>query len=187
MTDQRLQPRPCNMPGCRRYAAQGSLVCLPHRKTRTGRQWNATIRRAARDASHGFDQGDDAEAAERFRHRLARGDYHDLFDAPLARILAQAAEHDHLDDELGAVRFALARLLAEETDPRHLALGVTRLVRTSVVTSRERREGRDKQPHPLTEAMTKVLAELDAEEQAVPSSPPDPTFASLAYREDEAS
>ena len=182
-----IQHRRCDFPGCRRHAASGSLVCLPHRKTRTGRQWGASLRQVTRDASQSLENGEDSAVAEQFRRRLARGDYKDLFDAPLVRILAQAAEQDHLDDELGAVRFALARLLAEEADPRHLALGVARLVRTSVLTSRERRERHPKQPHPLTEAMTKILAELDAEEAAKEGLPPEPSFVPRTYRDDEAS
>lgn len=50
------------------------------------------------------------------------------------------------------------------------------------------REARQEQPHPLTEAMTRVLAELDAEEDAGKDLPPDaPGLISLAYRDTEAS
>jgi hypothetical protein len=154
------------VPNCPRYAASGSVVCWSHRKTRTGRRWDSTVRQAVHDAGQAIDQGDESEAAEKFRRRLARGEYRDLFDAPLSRILGQAAERHDLDDELGAVRYALARLLAEEPDPSRLALGVARLTHAAVATSRERREFQQTQADGLTEAMPPILAELDQQDDA---------------------
>ncbi|HEV2128772.1 MAG TPA: hypothetical protein VGR22_09150 [Thermomicrobiales bacterium] len=103
--------------------------------------------------------------AERFRRRIAHGQYRELFDVSLARILAQAAERRDLDDEVGAVRFALARLIAEEPNPTRLALAVARLTHAAVATSRERRECSQGQPDGLTEAMVRILAELDEKEK----------------------
>lgn len=165
MNGQHSQPRHCAIGNCPRYAAHGSVVCWPHRKTRTGRKWDSIVRQAIHDAGHVAEAGDDAAVAETFRRRLANGEYRDLFDSPLARILNQAAEQRNLDDEIGAIRFALARILAEETDPRHLALAVARLSRASVATSRERRESTPPQVHPLTDAMAKVLKEIEEEEE----------------------
>jgi hypothetical protein len=187
MNGQHPQPRHCVIANCSHYAATGSVVCWHHRKTRTGRKWDNIVRQAVQDAGSAIEDGDDSAAAESFRRRLTNGEYRELFDAPLSRILNQAAEQRTLDDEIGAIRFALARILAEETDPRHLALAVARLSRASVATSRERRESTPPPANPLTEAMTKILAELDAEDQAKEGLDPEPSFAPLPYREDEVS
>ena len=152
--------RQCVIPACTRHAHPGSLVCRPHRRTRAAREWHPTIRQAAADADHALTAGEASAAAHHFRRRVAHGEYGELFDPALGRILAQAAAQAGLNDELGAVRFTLARLLAEERDPSQMALGVARLVRAAVAVSRERRELHQQQPHPLTAAMSTVLAEL---------------------------
>ena len=172
MNGQHPLPRHCVVPNCPRYAAAGSVVCWPHRKTRTGRKWDATVRLAVEDAGHAVEGGDDSAAAEKFRRRLARGQYRELFDAPLMRILNQAAGQSQLDDELGAVRYALARLLAEEADASRLALGVARLAHASVATSRERRESAPPKSDGLTEAMTRVLKEIEEQEELEAATAP---------------
>lgn len=153
---------------CTRRTLAGSTVCGPHRKTSAARAWDATVRQAAQDADAAIAHGAESDAAHRFRRRVARGEYRDLFDDALARILAQAAARQDVDDEIGAVRYALARLLAEEQDPSRLALGVTRLTRAAVATSRERRESKQDQPDGLTEAMTRILADLDMKIESLP-------------------
>ncbi|HEV2107018.1 MAG TPA: hypothetical protein VGR16_02005, partial [Thermomicrobiales bacterium] len=105
----------------------------------------------------------------------------DLFDTALARIIAQAAAQQGLDDEIGAVRYALARLLAEERDASRLALGVARLTRAAVAASCERRESRQEQPDPLTEAMSRILADLDAEKDTAEQGPESTSLVPLRY------
>jgi hypothetical protein len=59
---------------------------------------------------------------------LERGDYRELFDPATSQVMAQAAAVRGLEDEIGALRVALARLLAEERDPNKLALSLARIV-----------------------------------------------------------
>ena len=142
--------RLCVLEPCGRHARPGSLVCWQHRRHHDARAAASGVRAATIDltrtlAGKDGDDGDDATqdpdaAAERFRRHLATGRYGDLFDAPLAAVLDEAARARHLDHETGALRYALARTLAEEQDPARLALSVTRLTRAVVATSRERRE-----------------------------------------------
>jgi len=146
--------RKCVLDPCGRHARPGSLVCWHHRRHHDARAVAVAVRRATEDAERSLagdygDHRDDDEpgcnhdpdaAAERFRRLLATGRYGDLFDAPLASVLDQAAQARHLDHETGALRYALARTLAEETDPARLVLAVTRLTRAVIATSRERRE-----------------------------------------------
>lgn len=163
-------PRQCVVPACRRRAASGSTVCWPHRKSPTGRDWDTAIRQAASDGSEAVADGPGSAAAEQFRRRIALGQYRELFDVSIVQILAQAAESHDLDDETGALRFSLARLIAEEQDPTRLALGVARVVRASVATSRERRELAQAKPNGLTEAMTRILAELETDQAEATAS-----------------
>ncbi|HEV2109045.1 MAG TPA: hypothetical protein VGR16_12345, partial [Thermomicrobiales bacterium] len=114
--------RQCAIPACTRHARAASLGCRPHRRSRAAREWNAIVRQAAGDAEQALAGEADSEAAHEFRRRVAHGEYQDLFDTALARIIAQAAAQQGLDDEIGAVRYALARLLAEERDASRLAL-----------------------------------------------------------------
>ncbi len=76
-------------------------------------------------------------------------------------MMAQAAETRALDDELGALRFVLARLLAEEEDTQKLALGVARVSRTAARVELARRRIESGRDDELAEALARVLAELD--------------------------
>lgn len=67
-----------------------------------------------------------------------RRTYRGLLDPTLGRVLAQAAAVEGLDDEVGATRFALARLLAEEGGALRLATGVARLALAATRAARAR-------------------------------------------------
>jgi hypothetical protein len=67
------------------------------------------------------------ELRKQFRERIADGRFDDLLEGPLQRVLQEAAAIRGMDIELGALRFALAKLLAEETDASKLASGLARL------------------------------------------------------------
>ena len=55
-----------------------------------------------------------------------------MFDEPVRQILSEAAQAKGLADEIGALRFALARLVGQEEDPTKLALGVSRVANATV-------------------------------------------------------
>ena len=75
-------------------------------------------------------------AAAEFRAGVAGGDYRGLFDQGLAQIMAQAGRERGLGDEIGALRVALARLLAEEEDAGKLALGIARITSAAARAAR---------------------------------------------------
>jgi hypothetical protein len=102
-------------------------------------------------------------ALRAFRERLARGEYRGLFEPPLGEVLLQAAAEQGLADELGAVRVALARLLAEEEDASKLAVGVARLVVVAIQAVKTRRaigEGAEGTSEELTAALSRMLDEI---------------------------
>lgn len=119
-------------------------------------------------ASGGRLADDDEDPDERrrilaadFRQRLEQGNFPALFDRKLSDVIAQAARERNLTTEIGALRFVLARLLAEENDPAKLAASVARVSSVLVQATRVQRTISGEVADGLTEAMTRILAELD--------------------------
>ena len=137
----------CEAAGCGRFVQAGAVRC----------------RRHGGDAEAGGAVGGGAEtgtrAAGRFRELLARGEYRALFEPPLGEVLAQAAADRPLLDEIGALRVALARLLAEEEDASKLATGVARLAGVAIQAAKARREVEESADDGLTALLTRILAE----------------------------
>ncbi len=100
-------------------------------------------------------------AAVRFRRRLKQGDYQGVFEGWLKEVIAQAAAERSLTDEIGALRFVLARLLAEEDDLTKLATGVARVATVAIQAARTQRAISGELADGLTEALTQILTELD--------------------------
>lgn len=105
------------------------------------------------------DQHDD------FRRRVERGAYDGLFDGAVRAILRQGAAIGGVEDELGAIRYALAKLLAEEPDANRLAAGVARLCTAAVQVLRQAQRVPDTGGHALDEVMRQILAEIAAENE----------------------
>ncbi|TVR76960.1 MAG: hypothetical protein EA415_00630 [Sphaerobacteraceae bacterium] len=95
-----------------------------------------------------------------------QGDVTDeLVSRRIASILLRAGvpEQDRappLDDEIGALRLVLARVLESEDDPRRLAASIPRIVDALVRATRAQRQVQGDQAEGLTEALTQVLLEL---------------------------
>jgi hypothetical protein len=101
--------------------------------------------------------GDDVELVERqgdqearraaaraaCQRRVATGEYGELFDAPVRSILMQAGKAAGLAQEMGALRYVLARVLAEEEDPVRQALGVSRVTSAAARVARVRETQRE--------------------------------------------
>lgn len=102
-------------------------------------------------------------ALEELRRRLAEGDYRTLYERRLGEVIAQAAALGGLADEIGALRFVLARLLAEEDDVSKLATGVARVTAVAVNAARTQRAISGDAAEGLTAALTQILIELDGE------------------------
>jgi hypothetical protein len=104
---------------------------------------------------------DDANAArERFRHAAKRGDYRGLLDASVWQLFAEAAAQRGFQVEIGALRFALARLVAEETDPRHLATHLARVTTTILRAAEAHDRAQTDGDDPITAALTRALTDL---------------------------
>jgi hypothetical protein len=161
--------RRCLVEGCGRFVRAGEVVCADHRAAGEGRDAQVALRRLAESVTARAEGGrreadgdeeERARAREGFRRRVERGDYRGLLDARLREVMAQAAEERGLREEIGALRFAMVRLLAEEEDAGKLALGVSRLANASARLARTQRE-LDQGHEPLNEAISEILRQLD--------------------------
>jgi len=119
---------------------------------------------AARGEKDEDGEGRRAQAAERFRRRLARGEYRALLDERVREVMAQGAAERGIGEEMGAIRFALMRVLAEEEDPVRLSLGVSRLANAAARLARIGKEF-EQEEGLLTEAIGQILRELDGERE----------------------
>ncbi len=162
--------RRCVVSGCGRSVRPGQAVCGGHRRTVEGSEAQRAARRmAAADEAARVDEGGEGRdpkgtpAAERFRRRLERGDYRALLDEGVREVMAQGAAERGIAEEMGAIRFAMMRLLAEEEDPVRLSLGVSRLANASARLARVGREF-EQDEGLLTEAISQILRELDGED-----------------------
>lgn len=124
MSSHRFDPGGCAVAGCYGPRLPGRTVCSLHLYDEASQKIQI--------------EADRKEAARRFRERRASGEYGALFDDALRAILEDAGDELTTTDELGAVRYALAKLLAEEDDPRQLSMGVARLVGAAANLARTR-------------------------------------------------
>lgn len=98
---------------------------------------------------------------ERFQERIDSGRYDELLPETMQRVLRDGAAIRGLDGELGAIRFALAKLLAEETDAGKLARGVARLTSAAVQTMKFGQTLGDTVDASLAEVLQEILTDLD--------------------------
>ncbi len=138
----------CQASGCGRIDRAGSSFCGKHNPL-------SDVAVALADQS---------ELRSKFRERVERGDYAGLFDDHLSQVMRQAATavaERGLTDEIGALRYVLARLLMEEDDLTKLAANVTRVASVAVQAARAQRAISGEVAQGLTSALTQILTELD--------------------------
>lgn len=104
---------------------------------------------------------------ERLRRAIAAGDYDRLLDPAFWRLLDSAAGTTSFDREIGALRFAMVRLLAEEEDPRHLATQLARVTATIVRTAQAQRHTTQNEVDPVRAALLTGLDDLDGDGDAL--------------------
>jgi hypothetical protein len=148
----------CMAVGCGRFVRAGELFCRRHAVDEDGFDGAEPGETGASDRA----QAHRARSAE-FRRRLAEGDYRSLFDEQIARAMAQAASGEGVFDELGALRFVMARLLFEEDDLTELATNVAKVAGVAVQTARAQKLLNGDAAMRFTDAVTRILMELDGE------------------------
>jgi len=153
----------CEAAGCGRFVAAGRGYCSRHEQEHDlERVANDVL--AARPVANG--PPGVSERAEIFEQRLADRNYRALFDARVIQVMTDAAEHleEHgLGDEIGALRFVLARLLAEEEDLSRLAGNVSRVVSVAVAAAKAQRAINGEVAQGLVDAFTHILLEVNGD------------------------
>ncbi|CAA9547173.1 MAG: hypothetical protein AVDCRST_MAG19-464 [uncultured Thermomicrobiales bacterium] len=152
----------CAAAGCTNFARGTTGFCLAHKRLAAeaggdGGGGETFAERAEREEGERR-----RRAAAAFRDRVEGGNYRELFGGKLGGLMAQAAEEKGVGDELGALRFVMARLLAEEDDPVTLAKSVARIASVSIQAQRAQRAISGQLAEGLTDAITSILTELDA-------------------------
>src|SRR4051812_10483399 len=110
----------CTRPGCRAWAIRGEVHCSAHR--------------GHDDLSDGRD-----ERSRAFAEAVRRGDKAALVDAALAGAIADGGGELSLEQEIGALRLILRRVVAMDAldgDPESVARTMTRLVEAIVRATR---------------------------------------------------
>jgi hypothetical protein len=119
------------------------------------------------DGRDGGTEEDEARRArERFRRRVARGSYAGLFAPKVRAVLEEAARAEGLEEELGALRYALARLIEEEPEAWRLARETARLATAAATLAKARRALGADASGDLTALLADVLMGLDTEDKA---------------------
>lgn len=80
-------------------------------------------------------------------------------------VLREGAAIRGLDEELGAIRFALAKLLSEEQDANKLAVGVARLTSSAVQALKQGQTIADEADESLADVLNQILIDLEKESQ----------------------
>jgi hypothetical protein len=107
-----------------------------------------------------------SELRERFQERMAHGRYDDLFAASLRMVLREGAAVRGVDIELGAIRFTIAKLLAEEPDAGKLAVSIARLTTAAVQLIKLGQTLGDAADASLAALLEEILIELDEEDES---------------------
>ena len=141
----------CAEPGCGRFVGRREVFCGRHADGAAVEEGRGAGG-AAGGTGAGVPAGDGREAAPR---RGGEGP-----GARLAAALARAAADPGLDEEVGALRLTLARLLREEeADPLKVATAVARLAAVGVQAARTRRALAEDGPDELLAAVESWLEE----------------------------
>ncbi len=100
------------------------------------------------------------ELEERFRRRVEAGEYRELLDGRMRQVIEQGAAVDGLEEEMGAARYMLMRLLVEEEDIGKQALGVSRIITAAARVARARAAIGTREEDTLTAFVNERLREI---------------------------
>lgn len=151
-----MRSQHCAAPGCGRFVRRGALLCANH-------EGSAVVEpQIDREANEGVPTAEFDTSAEEFERRLEARDYRFLFGEALNDVIQQAAEERGLSDEIGILRVVLARILFEERDPAQLAESISRVAGVAIQAARTQRAISGEQAGDMTDALTRLLIELDS-------------------------
>jgi hypothetical protein len=103
------------------------------------------------------------ERAAAFARLLETGDYRGLFGTHIDSIFRQAANQlaeSGLGDEIGALRYVLAKLIAEQNDLDRLAINVARIVSVTIKAAQMQSDLTEQAANALAEELRQVLDQV---------------------------
>lgn len=119
---------------------------------------------------HGNHHDEEADRSrkqrERFQERLKRAEYGALYDPPVKTVIEEAAAIPGIDQELGAVRFALAKVLNDVEDAIQLAGTVARLAACTAQLLRVVRPTVRESDEQLISTLNQIMVDLEKEARA---------------------
>jgi hypothetical protein len=120
------------VPGCGKAAARGTGFCRDHRRTGLGAGEQRRLRKLLRDLTLAADN-EERRLEAVFLQRALRGDYGELLDDAIRRVIEEAGRERGLAVELGALRVTLARVLGDRRlGPQGQARAVARLASAAI-------------------------------------------------------
>lgn len=143
------------MPGCTSFARRRSDYCHAHRHVQATGELPAP-------ALHIQSERDAREERRRiFLERVESGNFKELYGPKISELIRQASAEKNVDDELGALRFSLAKAIAEVDDAEDLAKTVSTLARAIALILRSHRAATGETSSVLAEAIQDLLGDLD--------------------------
>lgn len=161
-----MTARRCERPGCRAWAMRGGRFCWAHRHAADGLPTTQSETQ--------FDESDAepsarAQRSARFAEAVRAGRRDELVERAVAAVLAAIGGDLSLEQEIGALRLVLQRVIAMDAldgDPRDIAPTITRLVDGIVRAVRAQRTVSGELADDLSAALTTVLIEMGLGEEA---------------------
>ncbi len=147
----------CAREGCRAWAKRGAATCRVHTVGTAGPRGGGAGDGVANEA------GEERERrAHEFWNRLEQGDYRDLLERTLAKLVEQAGREGALTEEIGALRVVMKTLLNTDLKEHadELSVSIPRLVNAIVRALKAQRAISGQTAGDLTEALTRVLLEM---------------------------
>ncbi len=148
----------CAREGCRAWAMRGAATCRVHTV-------GTTEPRGAAGSGGGMDsevEDEQERRAAEFQRRLEQGDYRELLERTLAKLVEQAGREGALTEEIGALRVVMKALLNTDLNKHaeELSVSIPRIVNATVRALKTQRAISGQTAGDLTEALTRVLLEM---------------------------
>jgi len=141
----------CARSGCRAWAMRGASYCSAHRSMELARV----------GGEEGFE--DRRARSEEFAKAVRDGQADRLIEQAVQHVISQAGEDGSLQNEIGALRIVLNRVIvmdALDGDPAKTAATVARLVDSLVRAVKMQRALKGDLTDDLADALTTVLIEM---------------------------
>jgi hypothetical protein len=159
--------RRCLVEGCWRKARSGKAVCRDHEQSGVGRVIGQEVTKLEREMRTLLEAKDEQErvgAARHFRRKVERGEFATLFSGKFGELVQELGHKEGMQDEIGALRVAVIRLMLEENDPAKMATALSKVVHATAVAMKVQ-SALFPPPNPLLQEINEAWAWLRRNEE----------------------